>query len=478
MKPLFGKTKKQDVSKDTSTAKSHKKQHSFSQWFRALVKTSPKTKQPTKKPIAKPILTERERAILEKKRERIVANWIRVGIGFGIYLSILLFVALCIFVSIWLTKQSESTFINPKLYVVEEEKNEKLKPLTENGTLYFGVSVLERFGDFIYAGDYSARTVRFTESGDTATFAVNSSFCIVNGMDVNLEHPVLLKEGELYLPISFIQNYMTGISLINQGNDYEISATGDVLGYKLKIPVTSARIPETDAGASLEFITTAPTFISDLSAYERYMNPGETTEYLTLVNLQNGIAETYRPNDLTGVEDQYAAYPGGDYHARLRLYAAKALDAMIREGRANGYTQLHATSGYRSYAEQKYRFNTLVTSLKAEGLSQFVAELHATKTIHKPGYSEYQTGLCADVRFPNDPIDEFKDTEAAAWLAENCYKFGFVLRYPEDKTESTGMDSQSWHFRYVGRYHATRMKILNLSLEEYVEFMGLSEDAA
>ena len=66
---------------------------------------------------------------------------------------------------------------------------------------------------------------------------------------------------------------------------------------------------------------------------------------------------------------------------------------------------------------------------------------------------------------------DFAASEAGKWLQENCYKFGFVLRFPEDKTDITGILYESWHFRYVGRYHATRMKELGMCLEEYVEYL-------
>lgn len=422
----------------------------------------------------KTILTPREKLILEKRRQKNLLFLGRAGIALLLYFAMLLFIAACVFVGIWTTKQYEPTVTASQINVEDDEKHENLPILTENNVSYIGVSFLDSYGEVIHSGDYSARTIHFSESGDQATFQINSAFCTINDIDVNLGTPVLLRDGELYLPLSFFENYVTGIKIESEGIKYQFSASKDPLGYKIKPATLTNNIPESAAGSLLEFTTKTPEFTSDLTAYERYMNPGETTEYLTLVNSTHGIAETYRPNDLTAVEDQHAAYPGGEYHAKLRLYAAKSLDAMIQEARANGYGELHATSGYRTYAEQRYRFNTLVSSIMSStGASQAAAESEAMATVHKPGYSEYQTGLCADVRFPNDPIDTFKDTEAAKWLAENCYKFGFVLRYAEDKTDFTGMEYQSWHFRYVGRYHAVRMKFLNMSLEEYCTFMEI-----
>lgn len=424
----------------------------------------------------KTVLTARERAMYEKQQRKRIRLVAYVAVTLVVYLCIILIIAFGVFLSIWMTKRTETTVVTTSVSVDSESDKQRVKVIYENNVPYISISFLEQYGEVIHAGDYAARTIRFTDTGDSAVFSINSSFCTINQVDVNLSAPVLLREGELYLPLEFYRVYVKGISFEGDGRNVDISAEETDLGYKIKPASVTVQIPEEAAGSLLEFTTQTPEFLSDLSAYERYMNPGETTEFLTLVNLDNGISETFRPGDLTGVEDRNAAYPGGDYHAKLRLYAAKSLDAMLEEARANGFSGLQATSGYRSYAEQRYRFNNLVTSIINDtGVSEAEAEAEAVKVVQKPGYSEYQTGLCADVRFPNDDIDTFKDTDAAKWLEENCYKFGFILRYPESKTESTGMESQSWHFRYVGRYHAIRIKYLDMSLEEYHVFMGLDE---
>ena len=71
----------------------------------------------------------------------------------------------------------------------------------------------------------------------------------------------------------------------------------------------------------------------------------------------------------------------------------------------------------------------------------------------------------------NSLIQEFGETEAGIWLAENCYKFGFILRYPEDKTDITGISFEPWHFRYVGVPHSVYMHENNLCLEEYISYL-------
>ena len=88
-----------------------------------------------------------------------------------------------------------------------------------------------------------------------------------------------------------------------------------------------------------------------------------------------------------------------------------------------------------------------------------------------PGTSEHHTGLAADIVTPThqtlDP--QFADTAAGKWLLEHAADYGFILRYPEDKQETTKIIYESWHYRYVGEEHAKAIKESGLCLEEYLE---------
>ena len=90
-----------------------------------------------------------------------------------------------------------------------------------------------------------------------------------------------------------------------------------------------------------------------------------------------------------------------------------------------------------------------------------------------PGTSEHQTGLCADMHNvynrPDLELEDFEKTDAYLWLRDNCWKFGFILRFPRGKEEITGYQFECWHFRFVGRYHAKRIFDSGLCLEEYLE---------
>ena len=114
-------------------------------------------------------------------------------------------------------------------------------------------------------------------------------------------------------------------------------------------------------------------------------------------------------------------------------------------------------SGYRSYKYQIKLYNDYV---KADGKEE--ADIYSSR----PGYSEHQTGLAFDL---NSVSDDFTNTPEGQWVNNNCYKYGFIIRFPQNKEEYTGYKYESWHLRYVGEDLAT--KLYNggdwISLEEY-----------
>ena len=118
---------------------------------------------------------------------------------------------------------------------------------------------------------------------------------------------------------------------------------------------------------------------------------------------------------------------------------------------------IYLSSGFRSYSTQDRIYNNYVARDGKQMADTYSA---------RPGHSEHQTGLAFDV---NQINDTFNDSAEAKWLANNCYKYGFILRYPQGKEDITGYKYESWHFRYVGVDLAT--KLYNngdwITLEEY-----------
>ena len=133
-----------------------------------------------------------------------------------------------------------------------------------------------------------------------------------------------------------------------------------------------------------------------------------------------------------------------------------AWNTMLKDATAKGLN-IYIASGYRSY---NYQVNVYNRYVKSDGAA--VADTYSSR----PGNSEHQTGLCFDL---NTIEDSFQYTNEGKWVNDNCYKYGFCIRFPKGKDSATGYQYESWHLRYVGVDLAT--KLYNngdwLSLEEY-----------
>lgn len=154
-----------------------------------------------------------------------------------------------------------------------------------------------------------------------------------------------------------------------------------------------------------------------------------------------------------------------DEEVDLRMYSD--LMAMFDAAAEDG-VWFWVASGYRSVAEQEAILQRAVEENVAQGMTVSQARATALRTIAEPGHSEHHTGLAVDL---NDVSDGFEQTEAYRWLRENAAQYGFVQRYRADKADITGIDNESWHYRYVGREHALAMEELDLCLEEYVAYL-------
>ena len=212
----------------------------------------------------------------------------------------------------------------------------------------------------------------------------------------------------------------------------------------------------------------APAAVWDFPISLADMDP----EYVILANKHYLLDKSYVPGDLVKVPSK--PDKGGIYWAvkpkngqLLRQVAADALCEMNRaimdEAPENGYRALYLKSAYRSYATQKtmYKNRLAKNHGKDDGW------------VSMPGASDHQTGLGCDVvpknwkdKAMNDKM--MKEPECQ-WMAEHCYEFGFIIRYPEDKQEITEINTEPWHLRYVGVPVATYMWENNLCLEEFTE---------
>ena len=182
---------------------------------------------------------------------------------------------------------------------------------------------------------------------------------------------------------------------------------------------------------------------------------------LKLVNFEHALDETFEPAKLAEVDNGYAA------DSRI----ADATKKMIADARSKDNVRIIALSAYRDYDYQMELFENKVQRLQQEkGYSVDKAREEAKTVVAYPGTSEHQLGLALDlVDARHVKLDESQENTAAyKWLYEHCAEYGFIVRYPNEKTDITGIIYEPWHFRYVGVEAATYIMEHNITLEEYL----------
>ena len=177
--------------------------------------------------------------------------------------------------------------------------------------------------------------------------------------------------------------------------------------------------------------------------------------YAILVNKYNSLPDKYAPEDIVEMSNWYA-YPNN----RIRKDVYDAFKEMSEGAKEAGYT-LIVNSSYRSYEEQKEIYDDYEDSRGKEYADTYAA---------RPDFSEHQTGLSLDIFSPGANMSNFAETETFKWLSENCYKYGFILRYPEGKEEITGYSYEAWHYRYLGKELAKKVYDSGLTYDEYYAY--------
>ncbi len=183
-----------------------------------------------------------------------------------------------------------------------------------------------------------------------------------------------------------------------------------------------------------------------------------------LINRSNSLPSEYEDS----LEFKSVWSNGANYYFDSRV--ADFAQCMINDAEDAGVTLL-ICSAYRSLSRQTANFENRLRSY-AYGKYSFSRAYELTAGyIAIPGTSEHQTGLAVDFITPGYMYldDGFEDTDAYKWLVENSYKYGFILRYPSEKSELTGINYEPWHFRFIGFEHAEKIYESGLCLEEYME---------
>ncbi|WP_347550288.1 D-alanyl-D-alanine carboxypeptidase family protein [Pseudalkalibacillus hwajinpoensis] len=204
-----------------------------------------------------------------------------------------------------------------------------------------------------------------------------------------------------------------------------------------------------------------PTMTETVTETEGELTVTNPDSIFVVANKERNLPSDFVPDNL--VEPDVAFYaPEGDPKRLMVQEAATALEKMFAGAKEAGY-ELKAVSGYRSYDRQETIFAYNADRYGKEKANQVSAQA---------GQSEHQTGLTMDISTPSIGsalTEEFGSTPEGQWVAENAYKYGFVVRYLKGKEDITGYQYEPWHVRYVGRDAGKAIHEAGITLEEFFE---------
>ncbi len=182
--------------------------------------------------------------------------------------------------------------------------------------------------------------------------------------------------------------------------------------------------------------------------YETDINQG----YLILVNKFHYLKEDYQRIDLEPFSLSYAYGSYGENKAAKIV--VESFDRMQNDAKEKFGVQLMVNSSYRTYKNQESTHKHFGDRVAA-----------------RPGYSEHQTGLGIDITsIQNGGGKSFGESQEGKWVKENCWQYGFILRYPVGKEDITGYDNEPWHLRYVGEKVAKQIKDEDITFDEYYAY--------
>lgn len=214
--------------------------------------------------------------------------------------------------------------------------------------------------------------------------------------------------------------------------------------------------PSDPIGDNSQFTSTNS---QDSNTHSYAITPQQLSWNLILINPWNPLPEDFSVN-LTELRNGHyideRAYPD--------------LQAMMDAARAEGLSPIICSS-YRTITKQEDLYENKVSYYLSQDYSLEESETEAAKWVARPGTSEHHTGLALDIVSLNYQLldEEQENTPEQQWLMHNSYKYGFILRYPNDKSKITGIHYEPWHYRYVGKEIAKEIYEQGICLEEYLE---------
>lgn len=178
----------------------------------------------------------------------------------------------------------------------------------------------------------------------------------------------------------------------------------------------------------------------------------KNTNELWLVNASHSIKNEITENSLQSAYQKIALSRSD---IKMNPTALEKIEEMFVAAKKSGMDSLVVTSGYRTKQKQ----------------NQLYQQAEDKSYVQIPGCSEHETGLAADIQLESGGMNNLGDTKQGTWLMKNSWMYGYIIRYPKDKVNLTGISYEAWHFRYVGLPHAAFMKTKNFCLEEYIDYL-------
>ena len=186
------------------------------------------------------------------------------------------------------------------------------------------------------------------------------------------------------------------------------------------------------------------------------------------MDIDHPLGENFAPPELTLIAD----------NERVDSRIAPAIEQLLEDAHSAGYTT-YFCSGYRDYASQYSIYWRHIDQYTAEGMTEEEAHARTLLAVQYPGCSEHQSGLSADIleSRSQNMVPEIGGSGLMLWLEQHCAEYGFVIRYPEGKTDITSIEYEPWHLRYVGQEAARYMMDNDLCLEEFLALYQQQEPA-
>ncbi len=187
-------------------------------------------------------------------------------------------------------------------------------------------------------------------------------------------------------------------------------------------------------------------------------------DYTFLVNKDHLLSSDYVPENLVitdNNENNFHDYKDASLKPMISADIMPYFEALQNAALDAGLRKIIVDSGYRSFEYQKVVFDKSVVE---KGIDETL------RSVALPGSSEHQTGLAIDVAYMDNGvyIEKTSDSDPEIkWLKENAHKFGFILRYPEEKEDVTGFKYEWWHYRLIGVEMATILYSEGITLDEY-----------